>query len=206
MLLRRLSCCGVSAVGLLAATFFTLAATAADDATTVVSRGGSPTAVAVQTLVQGPPEAALQALPDGFVSTVGYQPIIRDGQLVRPDGDCSSPVPLPPEFERACQQHDLGYDLLRYAGTTGDPLGRWARGDLDDEFAAQIRAACQLRTQRAAADQCRISAELAVAGVEFNSVRQGDGVPEESALTRSALVSSLVALGGVGIAVTQRRP
>ncbi|MCG7320984.1 hypothetical protein [Arsenicicoccus bolidensis] len=84
-----------------------------------VAPPSSPAGRAVTALTTSTGTQALRAVPDDFEATLGYQPVLQDGELVRPDGDCSSPVPLPRTFEPACRQHDLGYDLLRHAALTG---------------------------------------------------------------------------------------
>lgn len=161
-----------------------------------------PAARAVHALLEGTAEEARAAVPEDFAAVRGYHPVIIDDQLVRADGDCSSPVPMPQAFAPACQQHDYGYDLLRYADQTGQPLGRWARGGLDELFADRLHRIC---TARPAATSCARLAGLAVAGVEWNSLRQGDGVPQESWLTRTALASTAVAACGVGGVLYPRR-
>ena len=164
----------------------------------------TPAAVAVRRLVSGTPEDALAAVPEDFAALRGYRPVIEDGQLVRADGDCSSPVPLPEEFEPVCRQHDYGYDLLRYADQTGEPLGRWARGAIDDRMAQQLRGLC---AEAPSGDVCRRMAVVTQTGIELNSRRQGDGVPEESLLTNAALATSVAALLGMGVAIPRsRRP
>lgn len=171
-----------------------------------------PSGVAVRTLVDGNGSAASAAVPEGFVSVMGYAPVLQDGQLVRADGGCSSPVSLPASFEAACREHDYGYDLLRYAERTGSPLGRWARGAVDDLLTARLVEACvgtvppgQTTGLGSTGEPCLASAQLVVGGVTLNSLRQGDGVPEESALTWAALASWVLGLVGLtGAAV--RRP
>lgn len=163
----------------------------------------TPAAVAVRALVEGTPEEALAAVPDDFAAVRGYQPVVEDGLLLRADGDCSSPVALPAEFEPACRQHDYGYDLLRYADQSGSPLGRWARGALDDRLTDELRDLCE---EGPAGESCRRMASLAATGVEINSRRQGDGVPQESPLTQAALATTtLGALGLLSAALPARR-
>jgi len=207
MLPRRLSSLVLGLCAAFATTLFTLSATGADgDHGSSAEPGDRAAATAVRALKQGSPAEALATVPDDFARLRGYRPEVVDGLLVRADGGCSSPVALPEAFEPACRQHDYGYDLLRYAEQTGEPLGRWARGAIDDQFADRVRGLCHDVTDMERADRCRVAAEVAVAGVEFNSVRQGDGVPEESVLTQAALASAVVgALGVMGAAVPSRR-
>jgi len=150
---------------------------------------------AVTTQSAGLPAATV---PADFEAVMGYRPQVRNGLLVDPEGTCSSPVPLPEGFAPACAEHDLGYDLLRYAALTGRPLGAWARAAIDDRLSQRMQAVCAERQswlQRAA---CSTAAQISVLTVEINSVRQFRGVPEESfaslAVTGLALVAVLAAL------------
>lgn len=195
MFSRRLTSLALALCGLAAATGLTLAVTRADDTVEQTASAG-----AVLALVDGTGEEALAAVPEDFGAVMGYTPVLVEGHLVRADGDCSSPVPLPVEFEPACQQHDYGYDLLRYAVQREVPLGRWARGSIDDLFADRVAGVCTDPGPRSVTrDACLASAQIAVAGVDLNSRRQGDGVPEESFFTSAALASS--AMGAAGLAV-----
>lgn len=187
---RRLSSLLLGLVALSAAGGLTLGATSPE-----APPEETAAAVAVRALVSGSPAAAEAAVPPDFAAVHGYQPVLEDGRLVRADGECSSPVPLPEEFEPACRQHDYGYDLLRHAAQAGEPLGRWARGAIDDQFADSLGTLCEPGRPGAS---CRRMSVVAVTGVRLNSLRQGDGVPEESALTQGALATSAVGLLGVG--------
>ncbi|WP_459547367.1 hypothetical protein [Nocardia sp. X0981] len=120
---------------------------------------------------------ATAAVPDDFRAVAGYRPALLDGLLIAPHGSCSSPVPLPAEFETACKAHDLGYDLLRYADRTGSPLGPWARRELDSALAGRMRAACARRTAPLSRLRCEVMAEVAAIAVDLNSRRQHYGVP-----------------------------
>lgn len=143
-------------------------------ATAAPSSAVSPAATAVRALAS--PEAA-PAIPVDFPAVAGYRPEVAGGLLVAPHGSCSSPVPLPVEFETACKAHDLGYDLLRYADRTGAPLGPWARREVDRTLADRMRAACVHRVEAMARLRCAGMAEVATAAVGLNSLRQGYGVP-----------------------------
>lgn len=190
MISRRFSALLLGLFALAAAGGFTLAGTGEE-----VDQQEGRAATAVRMLVAGTAEQGLAAVPDDFVSIHGYAPVVEGDRLVRADGDCSSPVPLPEEFEPACRQHDYGYDLLRYAAQTGEPLGRWARGAIDDQLADSLGALCDPGRSGA---PCRRMSVVAVTGVRLNSLRQGDGVPEESVLTQAALATSAVGVLGVG--------
>jgi hypothetical protein len=145
---------------------------------------------AVRALLSGDVAAADAALPDDFAPTMGYRPVARDGLLVRPDGSCSSPVPLPARFASVCARHDLGYDLLRYADARDRPLGPWARERLDAALADGLRRACAH-----AGGGCRLAAETATVAVRANSLRQGDGTPGRETVASAGAV----ALGGGGL-------
>lgn len=156
----------------------------------------TPAAVAVAALTSESVPVAAEAIPADFASVMGYRPEVRDDRLVDPDGDCSSPVPLPAEFSLACAEHDLGYDLLRYAELTGDQVGGWARHAIDDRLDERMRAACAQRSSGAGRAVCATAATTATAGVELNSIRQLQQVPEES--VGSLSVSALAGAAGVG--------
>lgn len=120
---------------------------------------------------------ATAAVPDDFRAVAGYRPALSEGLLIAPHGSCSSPVPLPAEFETACKAHDLGYDLLRYADRTGSPLGPWARRELDSVLAGRMRTACARRAAPLPRLRCGVMAEVAAIAVDLNSRRQHYGVP-----------------------------
>ncbi|MGI5217087.1 hypothetical protein [Nocardia sp. CA-290969] len=139
-------------------------------------RTATPAASAVQALTS-PPAATEPRLPADFGAVTGYRPELVDGILVAPHGSCSSPVPLPPEFETPCKAHDLGYDLLRYAQYDGHPLGAWARRELDRTLADRMRSACTHRADPLTRTHCTAMAEIAAVAVDLNSRRQSYGVP-----------------------------
>ncbi|WP_280462031.1 hypothetical protein [Nocardia carnea] len=134
----------------------------------------TPAAVAVRALTD---TTAAPQLPGDFGVVTGYRPAVVDGILVAPQGSCSSPVPLPAEFDTACKAHDLGYDLLRYAQHSGHPLGGWARRDLDRALADRMLSACRHRQDPMARTSCTTLAGIAATAVDLNSRRQGYGVP-----------------------------
>ncbi|MET8873127.1 hypothetical protein [Nocardia sp. NPDC004604] len=131
---------------------------------------------AVVDLTSGGPGSAA-AIPADFVDRFGYRPTVVDGLLVNPNGDCSSPVTLPAEFETACKAHDLGYDLLRYAGERDEPLAGWARQDLDATLATHMHEACASRDDAFSRARCNAMASIAYTFVDLNSRRQDYGVP-----------------------------
>lgn len=134
----------------------------------------TPAAVAVRALTG---TTAAPQFPDDFGAVTGYHPAVVDGILVAPQGSCSSPIPLPTEFDTACKAHDLGYDLLRYAQHSGHPLGGWARRDLDRALADRMLSACRYRHDPMARTSCTTMAGIAATAVDLNSRRQGYGVP-----------------------------
>ncbi|MGW0178779.1 hypothetical protein [Nocardia sp. NPDC003345] len=146
-----------------------------------------PAGLAVVDLTSGAAGAAAGAeIPRDFASYSGYEPILRQGVLVAPDGQCSSPVELPPEFDTACMAHDLGYDLLRYADSTGAPLGPWARHAMDQALGVRLHQACDAHSEPMVRTRCETLAEIASKAVELNSRRQQYGVPVVETFTQAA--------------------
>ncbi|MBF6329197.1 hypothetical protein [Nocardia transvalensis] len=117
------------------------------------------------------------AIPRDFPADAGYRPVLTDGLLVDPKGDCSSPIPLPAEFDLACKAHDLGYDMLRYADRHGQPLGAWARQAIDATLERRMYDACAARPDAFARAQCDVMATVAATAVDLNSRRQNYAAP-----------------------------
>ncbi|MET7767728.1 hypothetical protein [Nocardia sp. NPDC005366] len=193
-------CAAVTAVALTAITATVTLAPAAR--ATVVDRPGIENASAAQavTAITG---GETGAVPDDFASVLGYHPGTIDGLLVNPSGDCSSPVPLPAEFDIACKAHDLGYDLLRYADHHGEPLGPWARQAIDTALDRRMRRACADRTGAVERASCFAMADIADVAVDLNSRRQHYGTPVVESLFGPAggsgwLVGS-IGLGAAGL-------
>src|SRR5262245_23988863 len=75
-----------------------------------------------------PAHVDLDHAPSDFAAVMGYTPVVKqlaDGtsRLVNPEGGCSVPGEGKPfDFNVACQAHDYGYDLLRYAEKKGTEL------------------------------------------------------------------------------------
>ncbi|MEV3960862.1 hypothetical protein AB0M34_08175 [Nocardia sp. NPDC050193] len=155
----------------LAAAVSLLSAPAADAA------GPAPAPAAASAVRALTTPGAVAAIPADFRAVAGYAPARVDGMLVAPHGSCSSPVALPTEFATACQAHDLGYDLLRYADRTGAPLGPWARQELDRALAERMHTACAQRPELLSRARCAVMAEAAEIAVDLNSMRQDYGVP-----------------------------
>lgn len=162
------------------------------------AREDSATARAVLAVTTQAPGAAGAAIPDGFEAAAGYRPVAVDSMLVNPNGDCSSPVPLPAEFDTACRAHDLGYDLLRYADAAGSRLGPWARRSLDAQLDRRMHEACSTRTDETARRSCLVMANVATTAVTSNSWRQGYVAPRPEPVTGYLLAAGggVAALGG----------
>jgi peptidoglycan/LPS O-acetylase OafA/YrhL len=158
------------------------------------SVGLGPAAAAVTALVSAPAgQDPLAAVPADFPSLMGYTPVaarMADGtrRLAKPTGACSVPGGGAPfGFDQACKVHDYGYDLLRYAHATGQHPTAEARRQLDEMFAHDLHARCQVFGRGLAGAGCHLVAELFTAGVSFNSWRQHQGNPAEERLPGWAL-------------------
>ncbi|MCP2280796.1 hypothetical protein APR09_006405 [Nocardia amikacinitolerans] len=173
--LRRVAALTAAALTTMSATVaMAPAAQAATVAPPVVENVAAATAVAALIVNE---TASAAALPDDFATVLGYRPVPVHGLLTNPGGDCSSPVPLPTEFETACKAHDLGYDLLRYADRRGEPLGPWARQAVDAALDRRMREACDARTEPWGRARCYAMADIADTVVDLNSRRQHYGAP-----------------------------
>jgi len=161
-------------VVLVAGTLFAVAQPVAA-ATTGGGRGEDPAARAAVVELTGA-HPGMAEIPAGFAAEHGYRPVVSGGLLVDPKGACSSPVPLPTAFLTACQAHDLGYDLLRYADDRGRPLGPWARQAVDAALDRRMNAACDPRN---GLDRihCQVMAAVADTAVDLNSRRQNYATP-----------------------------
>jgi hypothetical protein len=139
---------------------------------------------AVRALTEGR-AGAVESIPADFPAVMGYRPAVvwvhGRAEPIHPKGGCSSPFgETRYDFGTACRQHDLGYDLLRYADRKGEPLGSWARRAVDDRFARQVHQRCQGLA-------CRAAAAAYTSVLAMNSWRQGYGVPVAEAGSRWAL-------------------
>lgn len=135
------------------------------------------------------------AIPGDFADVMGYQPVLITDESgitrwVKPTGTCSSPFEVWKLFEAACQTHDLGYDVLRYAAATSGQLGPWARRAIDDRFADDMRVRCA----RSGNTNCDVLAATADAVVRVNSWRQGYSVPASEDGTPYAIALSVIAM------------
>jgi len=134
-------------------------------------------ALAIRAVTGNQPNAASR-LPADFSTVMGYLPTVAPTGPTRPDGGCSSPFGgTPYHFTADCRQHDLGYDLLRYANAKGQPLGPWARKAVDRRFAEQTGSRC-------GGFGCHLASGFYTAVVDFNSWRQGFGTPVVEPISR----------------------
>lgn len=153
------------------------------------------TTVAVHALTTMTAETALTYIPAAFSDHRGYVPTVRDGVLLDPGGDCSSPVPLPDEFDIACMQHDLGYDMLRFGAETGHRAAPQARVELDTQLGESMHRACADRTSVHSRLVCNAAADIAVSAVRVNSWRQQYDAPRPE----PTLPFVLAVVGGIGV-------
>ncbi|OZC45160.1 hypothetical protein CH289_24865 [Rhodococcus sp. RS1C4] len=164
--------------------------------------------VAIEALVDDDATAAIGAIPIGFENEY-YRPTLEDGRAVAPDGDCSSPVPLPTDFESACKAHDLGYDLLRFGAAHGAPASPDARTRLDAALSTSMDDACDGRLGTWSRASCFVMSDIASTAVDFNSWRQNYRSPApEPALpfliTGGVLTTAAAAATTVAGAVLRR--
>jgi hypothetical protein len=154
------------------------------------------------------------AAPADFAQVMGYTPHVAklaDGRLrsINPDGFCSVPGEGHPfAFATACQAHDYGYDLLRYAQRRGEPLPENARAGIDARLIADMQSQCDETTTGSEYAACSATANVFAAGVEFNSWRQMYAPPiESSGIPRTSGLFLLVIIGGLAAAhrVIRRR-
>lgn len=148
----------------------------------------TPAGAAVAALTGPNPGLALAVLPANFEAEMGYRPLLVDDAPIDPLGDCSSPIPLPDRFDGPCKVHDFGYDLLRLAGTDGRPLGAWARTALDRMLVQRMHDTCTNPL-------CDWAADVARAGLAFNTWRQRGGLPVARE-SLSGIAASTVIRGG----------
>lgn len=149
------------------------------------------TADLVESIVAG--EASLGQVPANFAGDMGYTPVSVSGTLRHPSGGCSTPVPVGPDrFATACQTHDLGYDLLRYAEMEGERLSARARFELDLRLYLDLLETCEN-------PGCPLTATAYYGAVSVNSIRQGYKTPHEEPSTPwMALVVGVLGLGAAG--------
>lgn len=145
----------------------------------------------VESIVTG--EANLNQVPIDFADDMGYAPIRGSGTLRKPHGGCSTPGEVGPDrFAQACQTHDLGYDLLRYAEVEGARLTAKARLELDWRLYVDLLDTCETPA-------CSLTATAYYCVVSANSIRQGYKTPHAEPTTPwVALVAGVVGLSAIG--------
>ena len=127
--------------------------------------------------------------PAGFEAELGYTPISRDGLLLDPDGECSTPGRIgPSSFDTACKAHDFGYDVLRFALAIGRRPHPSARFEADRLLYQDLLETCSTH-------RCEATAALYFAAVSANSLRQGYQAPaREPATPWAVLVMGVILL------------
>lgn len=165
-------------------------------------------AEAVHTLARG----GMPVLPDDFAQVMGY----RAHRVVGPDGSvhlvkhgngCSSPFGATAfDFSVACEEHDLGYDLLRYATSRGRPLRPWARKAIDARFGQDSHRRCDDARHGVGHLACDATAELYYRVAAANSLRQGYGNPGREHVGRGLAGAGALTLSfGIAGALRRRR-
>jgi hypothetical protein len=157
-------------------------------------------------------QRSLHEIPADFATVMGYQPTattLADGEsiVINPRGGCSVPVgEVSADLQIACQAHDLGYDLLRYARGKGIDVGPEARREVDARFAKDLAVQCGARPAHDRVG-CDATATVFSSAVRFNSWRQLDGPPVAgSGIARTVGLGLVtVMLGGLA-ALALRRP
>ena len=193
---------GLALAAIIAAFAITGAGTHRPETTGPESRAAAHAVAVVSGLADGDPATAI---PADFQDVMGYEPVETTApngapMHVKPSGGCSSAFGATTfDFDLACKQHDLGYDLLRYAARTGGELGPWARRAIDDQLAAAMDEQCAASNGEPA---CRAVAWISNRAVQANSWRQGQGVPvsEQGAPYAVAGVLIVAAVAGPPIA------
>lgn len=111
---------------------------------------------------------------ESFIRRFGYTPQWHNAMAVRPDGSCSSPLPLPDSFRLPCAAHDFGYDLLRHV----HPAGSAERRGIDAVLVARIGRQCTSSSPPTGSRQtCRILIGTVASGLAANTWRQNGGPP-----------------------------
>jgi hypothetical protein len=161
---------------------------------------------AVTTGVFDPAHPA-RSFPAQFAAVMGYEPQVAIGPhntpiLYKPTGGCSAPLGIDAteyNFDLVCKEHDLSYDVLRYAGDIGAALPASARMQADDMFGRDLHARCdQLHVTGGDFVLCHTWAELFVDVVRVNSWRQGFRPPgHENDWQLTAML--LLTIGLIGI-------
>jgi RHS repeat-associated protein len=110
--------------------------------------------------------------------TIDFRHTKAGNRAMRGEGGCSHVASKGGffNFRNACRTHDLGYDLMRWFGSSGF-LGS-SRAGVDLLFLNDMRADCRARRYLVPLEgACNAVAGVYYGGVSGNSVRQGYGVP-----------------------------
>jgi hypothetical protein len=132
------------------------------------------------------PSRPTATFPADYAAVMGYLPQVTTGPhgtpiLYKVNGDCSSFTGNTKyDFSVVCKEHDLSYDLIRYAQRVGRPLDPTARQQADHMFGRDLHARCdQLHVTGFDWGMCHTYAESFVEAVRINSWRQGYHAPEQ---------------------------
>lgn len=179
-------------------------------APTEAGRTGDPSAArALDAITTGnfDPKHPTADFPADFQRVMGYLPKVAIGPhgtpiLYKPTGGCSAPLGIDAtdyNFDLVCKEHDLSYDVLRYAGDIGKPLPAAARIQADDMFGRDLHGRCsQLHVSGGDYVLCHTFAESFVDVVRVNSWRQGFHPPgHENDWQLIAMVMLTIALLGI---------
>jgi hypothetical protein len=121
--------------------------------------------------------------PADFKKVMGYEPVrveTKHGTRMQdPHGSASAPGGIGPDqdFDPMAKTHDYGYDLLRYFGRTGQPLGPDARKAADAQFRQDLFHHANDKKGLKDRWESRFWAQAYSVAVELNSKRQDYGVP-----------------------------
>ncbi|MCJ0890430.1 hypothetical protein [Rhodococcus sp. ARC_M5] len=188
----------------LAAAIVAVTSTTGAASTPPAADSTSPVAVSLHALITESPDTAVLSIPDDFTSVMGYRPRVQDGIAENPRGGCSSPVPLPSEFDSACKAHDLGYDLIRYAAATGATVDPQWRRSVDAQLETRMHAACVDRADDGSRRVCDAAASVASTAVDVNSWRQSFGAPMAEPMLPFVSGSAGIALIALSVTATGR--
>ena len=135
------------------------------------------------------PARPTEHFPKDYEQVMGYVPKSTTGPLgvpilYAPRGDCSGPTgPTEYDFELVCQEHDLAYDVIRYAYRVGAPLPVEMRQAADQMFESELHATCTAQPLSVpSAAMCHTFAQSFAWAVMLNSWRQSYRPPENEDL------------------------
>lgn len=119
-------------------------------------------------------DTAALAVSSTFVADFGYRPVFDGREAARPDGSCSSLIPLPAAFQDPCAAHDFGYDLLRRSA----PDQPGVRSRIDGILVERLSDLCSTTpAPTGTAAGCRLTVSLVDHSLRFNTWRQEGGAP-----------------------------